>query len=632
MLNLTKSRYAGKRLRTLLVLFLTVFFTYNFIAQELGSLKGSYEISIPQKIHKLVLDPLPAGTYAVGAGGYFLTIDSAFNKLSIDGIAGEVTLELIDDLYTAPADTFGFLLDGPIPGAGPNSRVTIKPAANKNVTVEGNWRYVFTFRDVSYLTLDGVATEGTTTLTVHSIYNAQYVTNRGIGFLNNSDFNVIQNAIVICDDYLREGPGILLQAVSNSLFAPDSNLIQNNFIKKAGCGIYVSAYFANADTRPIGNIIRGNKLGSETDSLIAWGIQLEKSQSAIIENNIVQNLTVNNGYVWDNVNKGINSYWGNGDIIRNNIVHNIKGSAGNHATGVQLSGDAGKTGSSNMVYNNMVYNIQSTSTQSDSRVAGIQTWYQDNPKIYYNSVYLFGTGANHSGSAALYIHHNCTNAEAKNNILVNTRDESPYYASAIYDYSASNLTSDYNDLYSNNCLVRIGSTNYTTLADWQVTTQDLHSYVEMPPFISSTDLHINETIPTYLESRGIPIIGIDTDYDGDQRNADSTDIGADEFDGVYKVTGVEDEETLPTEFVLEQNYPNPFNPSTTINWQLPEGSNVTLKIFSALGEEIITLINEYRPAGKYETEFNAANLPSGVYFYRLKAGSFIETKKMILLK
>ena len=99
MLSLTKSRLAGKRLHTLLVLFLTVFFTYNIIAQELGSLKGSYEISIPQKIHKLVLDPLPAGTYAVGAGGYFPTIDSAFNKLSIDGIAGEVILELIDELY-----------------------------------------------------------------------------------------------------------------------------------------------------------------------------------------------------------------------------------------------------------------------------------------------------------------------------------------------------------------------------------------------------------------------------------------------------------------------------------------------------------------------------------------------------
>ena len=95
-------------------------------------------ITFPEKIHKLVLDPLPAGTYSVGTGGYFPTIDSAFNKLSIDGIAGEVILELIDNLYTAPSGQYGYVLNGPIPGAGPNSRVTIKPAENNNVTIQGN--------------------------------------------------------------------------------------------------------------------------------------------------------------------------------------------------------------------------------------------------------------------------------------------------------------------------------------------------------------------------------------------------------------------------------------------------------------------------------------------------------------
>jgi hypothetical protein len=99
-------------------------------------------------------------------------------------------------------------------------------------------------------------------------------------------------------------------------------------------------------------------------------------------------------------------------------------------------------------------------------------------------------------------------------------------------------------------------------------------------------------------------------------------------------------EPSPESFVLQQNFPNPFNPTTTINWQLPEGSEATLKVYDILGREVATLVNEYRPAGKYETEFNAASLPSrqgsaltsGVYFYQLKAGSFVETKKMLLLK
>jgi hypothetical protein len=112
--------------------------------------------------------------------------------------------------------------------------------------------------------------------------------------------------------------------------------------------------------------------------------------------------------------------------------------------------------------------------------------------------------------------------------------------------------------------------------------------------------------------------------------------------GATTFVSVEDRVNSPLQFSLSQNYPNPFNPVTILSWQLPEGSNVTLKIFDTLGEEVATLVNEYRPAGKYETEFNASSLPSGIYFYQLlvsdlqskdgKAGDYTETKKMILLK
>ena len=127
-----------KRLQLLSVILLTVFFSYTVVAQESGTIKKGFAFSFPEKIQKLVLDPLPAGTYSVGTGGDFPTIDSVFNKLSIDGIAGEVILELIDDLYNAPSGQYGYVLNGPIPGAGPNSRVTIKPAPNHNVTIQGN--------------------------------------------------------------------------------------------------------------------------------------------------------------------------------------------------------------------------------------------------------------------------------------------------------------------------------------------------------------------------------------------------------------------------------------------------------------------------------------------------------------
>ena len=98
------------------------------------------------------------------------------------------------------------------------------------------------------------------------------------------------------------------------------------------------------------------------------------------------------------------------------------------------------------------------------------------------------------------------------------------------------------------------------------------------------------------------------------------------------VTGIHEKENIPADFVLKQNYPNPFNPTTKINWQSPVGSWQSLKVNDILGKEVATLVNEYRPAGKYEVEFDASTLSSGVYFYKLQTGSFVQTKKMILLR
>lgn len=98
-------------------------------------------------------------------------------------------------------------------------------------------------------------------------------------------------------------------------------------------------------------------------------------------------------------------------------------------------------------------------------------------------------------------------------------------------------------------------------------------------------------------------------------------------------TNVKDEPNLNVnEFELSQNFPNPFNPSTVINYQISKSSKVTLKVYDIIGNEITTLVNNQQPAGKYTVEFNASNLPSGVYLYRLEAGTFVKTRKMILIK
>jgi photosystem II stability/assembly factor-like uncharacterized protein len=111
-----------------------------------------------------------------------------------------------------------------------------------------------------------------------------------------------------------------------------------------------------------------------------------------------------------------------------------------------------------------------------------------------------------------------------------------------------------------------------------------------------------------------------------------------DFNGTFEYSEIVaiDVEYIPTEISISQNYPNPFNPETIISYQLPFTSKVTLKVYDLLGNEIETLVNEDKPAGAYEINWNpvstSGGLPSGVYFYKIQAGSFVETKKMLYLK
>jgi hypothetical protein len=90
--------------------------------------------------------------------------------------------------------------------------------------------------------------------------------------------------------------------------------------------------------------------------------------------------------------------------------------------------------------------------------------------------------------------------------------------------------------------------------------------------------------------------------------------------------------TVPESFSLSQNYPNPFNPVTKINFTIPKNNLVTLKVYDISGKEVVTLINKFMNAGEYETTFDATQLSSGVYFYRISSGDFVDVKKMMLVK
>ena len=133
-----------------------------------------------------------------------------------------------------------------------------------------------------------------------------------------------------------------------------------------------------------------------------------------------------------------------------------------------------------------------------------------------------------------------------------------------------------------------------------------------------------------------PVFGIDLDEDGDIDilTAASSLNKVTWLENTIIISNTKDEaQNVPDKFSIFQNYPNPFNPSTRIQYQVSSNSYVSLKVYDVLGNEVATLVNEYKPAGKYEVEFSAIdNQPSGIYFYRLQAGSYSQTKKLILMK
>jgi hypothetical protein len=164
---------------------------------------------------------------------------------------------------------------------------------------------------------------------------------------------------------------------------------------------------------------------------------------------------------------------------------------------------------------------------------------------------------------------------------------------------------------------------------------------EYPEFVdtASGDFHLSDSSPCI--GAGIDSIEIAgtwyncpiTDLEGNPRPnplGSMPDMGV--YESEYPVRVENYLSQIPKTYSLEQNFPNPFNPSTRIRYSVPQRSSVLIKIFDILGNEIETLINEEKQAGTYEITWYSEGLPSGIYFYRIKAGDFVRTKKMILVK
>ena len=112
----------------------------------------------------------------------------------------------------------------------------------------------------------------------------------------------------------------------------------------------------------------------------------------------------------------------------------------------------------------------------------------------------------------------------------------------------------------------------------------------------------------------------------------SADAALIKWNEIKTLVGVEEDESIPTAYVLNQNYPNPFNPGTTIEFEVPKTGQVSLKVYDITGREVATLVDGVRAVGSYSIPFDASGLSSGVYFYKLQAGEYFAVRKLVVMK
>jgi hypothetical protein len=622
-----------------------------------------------------VTTPL-AGDYTIGSGGNYASITDAMSDLSLKGISAAVNFNIISDTYNENVN----LVD--IPGSSGSDTVTIKSQSGNPADViwfyaasgDGD-NYLLKLRNVDHLRVRNItmASNNSTSTSKGRIVNME----------GNTDDIVFDNNIFVGAPVNGTNDDLTILYSSNSLFS--SRIVTNNTFTGGSFGVYFTGLNNNHSS---GMIVRGNDFSSHAYMSVRTnnvdGLKLNSNEynkddyyHFYIDNSngaleIMKNKLIGatNG-IYLASSTGGNPPVGTSGLIANNFI-TITGA---NATGIHLNNVTNQD-----VYYNSVYVISGNGnakpfyTQNGgsinivnnifSNIGGGYAYYVNNTGAIgtsdYNDFYATGTNlANWGGdrtdlSALQTASGKDANSISENPLFVSSSNL--HVKSAALDGKATPLSSVTDDIDGN---PRDGSTP-------DIGADEFTPGVNTPPVITSKPDTVANVGSEYLYQLEVEDIDGDTlsysmtsgpawlSIDGSsgeltgipqQSDLGSTSVvvkvedgkgGSDTQSFTINVMSVTDAESIsqliPNHFDLYNNYPNPFNPSTTIRFAVPEISNVKIEVYNLIGERITTLINEIKTAGYYEVQFNASNLASGIYFYRIQAGNFVESKKMILLK
>jgi Secretion system C-terminal sorting domain len=617
-----------------------------------------------------------SGTYTIGAGGDYTTINSAVSDLVSNGVNGAVVFNILTGSYDEQVTITSFT------GSSSLNTVTFQSQtlnSNDVIWYSSNTSSPFTLKidGADYLTIQKIT---------FSDNNASPNMRSRILFSGNCDgINILNNVLSggITNDYGFHSSGALF----NNL------VIDGNSVNVAFGLAFQELVLISSNTKITNNNFDCNNV-----------IEIYNHNDLLIEKNNLSCTAVTS--FSSNSPSCIRSQTCNGNLrILKNKLKSV--SVNFAADGIAIDS---YTGPSALVANNFV-----------SLQTGTGIWVSDciNVNIYFNTI---RTAAVDSGDITFVV---CSNVNSKNNIMVNLGNfgqNSLTYYLILSSFGGS----DYNDFYyTNNTMLYHTIYGYVTnLTQFRnLSGLETHSIEHPVNFVSNTDLHLNGSSIGDRALVGTPIAGITDDIDGQPRNPQYPYMGADESDaplpvnlvsftsvvngrdvtlnwktlqeinnygfdiqrsavinqtpeawssvgfvngngthsaqsdytftdyglttGKYKYRlkqidlngnfeyfnlGNEVNIGIANKFELSQNYPNPFNPTTKIDFNLPDDGNVKIKVFDMTGKEVKTLLDEQRTAGYYTVDFNGSDLSSGIYYYTLESGSFKETKKMIMLK
>jgi|GEM_PF-1095667 len=514
-----------------------------------------------------------SGVYSLGGNlADFETFEQATNALNKGGVLGPVEFLVNDGTYNEQINI------NAINGVDATNNVTFRPADNASVKVSYSYPYLMKLDGADYVTFENLNFE----FTYFSSYNIVQLENgaNNIQFLNNNFTSTSSTSAT----YIY----------SNSSSLNNNTLIEGNTFTGAGYG--VKMYGIGGSNLESGTVIRDNVFTNQTNE----AINVYYQNAPEITGNLITTESGSSSY------RGIYARdTDNGLRIENNRIYSHSG------TGIYLYRCDGAPADHARVINNFV-RVAGTATSY-----GIYTYYGNYTDIYHNNIALTNTAA---ASRVMYSYYG-SNKNIINNVLANLGG-----GYALYSTNSGYITLDYNDLYTTGSILgNWNGTDATTLPNWrQLTGRDIHSVSLNPFFVSDTDLHITQID---LDATAVYLPQVTLDIDGETRNINTPDIGADEFTNLMNNIGVTEiispisDCDLPSdsEFIIQvKNFGTQAQSGFNVAYQIDNSPAVTETFTATL-----------QPGETLDYNFNTLVDLSADTTYQIKTYTLLNTDELV---